>query len=128
MATEFDMVLQQFKSNMLEYKVTGQTVFKQQADIAEKWLNDYISTLNTTIERDATFIDNFAKNYATTNPDITKYKEEIAEARLKGPELQDTYEGEKESQKEEPMDETPYYTKAAVVGGILALAAVVSFL
>lgn len=128
MATEFDRVLAQFRSNMLEYKVTGQTVFKQQADIAEKWLNDYISTLNASIQRDATFIDKFAKNYATTNPDLVKYKDEIAKAREKGPELQDVYEGEKESQEEIPIDETPYYTKAAAVGGILALAAVVSFL
>jgi len=113
---------------MLEYKVTGQAVFKQQADRTEKWLNDYIGTLNASIERDATFIDNFAKNYATTNPDLIKYKNEIAAAREKGPELQDVYEGEKEGQEEAPIDETPYYTKAAVVGGILALAAVVSFL
>jgi len=128
MATEFDRVLNQFKSNMLEYKVTGQTVFKQQADVAEKWLNDYINTLNASIQRDATFIDNFTKNYARTNPDLIKYKEEIEQARVKGPELQDTYEGEKETQKEVAIDETPYYTKAAVLGGILALAAVVSFL
>jgi hypothetical protein len=128
MATEFDSVLRQYRTSMLEYKVTGQAVFKQQADRAEKWLNDYIGTLNASIERDATFIDNFAKNYETTNPDLIKYKNEIAAAREKGPELQDVYEGEKEGQEETPIDETPYYTKAAVVGGILALAAVVSFL
>jgi arginine utilization protein RocB len=128
MATEFDRVLAQFKANTLEYKVTGQSVFKQQADIAEKWLNDYIGTLNDSIQRDASFIDNFAKSYATANPDMMKYKEEIAEARKKGPELQDVYEGEKETQDEQPIDETPFYTKAAVVGGILALAAVVSLL
>lgn len=128
MATEFDRVLRMFKTTTLDYKTTGRVEFKQQADIAEKWLNDYITTLNNSIERDASFIDNFAKKYATTNPDLVKYKEEIARAREKGPELQDVYEGEKESQEEKPIDETPYYTKAAVVGGILALAAVVSFL
>jgi hypothetical protein len=128
MATEFDRVLAQYKANTLEYKVTGQNVFKQQADIAEKWLNDYIITLNDSIQRDASFIDKFAKDYANTNPDMIKYKEEIAEARKQGPELQDVYEGEKETQDEPPIDETPFYTKAAVVGGILALAAVVSFL
>lgn len=128
MATEFDRVLKQFKSSMLEYKVTGQAVFKQQADLAEKWLNDYISTLNSTIQRDATFIDNFAKNYATTNPDLMKYKKEIAAAREKGPELQDVYEGEKELQEEMPLDESYFYTKAAAVGGILAIGAVLSFL
>jgi hypothetical protein len=128
MTTEFDMVLRQFKSNMLEYKVTGQAIFKQQADRSEKWLNDYINTLNTTIQRDATFIDNFAKTYARTNPELIKYKKEIANAREKGPELQDVYEGEKETQEEPPLDETPFYTKAAAVGGILAIGAVLSFL
>jgi hypothetical protein len=113
---------------MLEYKVSGQAAFKQRAEVAEKWLNDYVNTLNQSIQRDATFIDNFAKNYARTNPDLVKYKDEIAEAREKGPELEDVYQGEKEVQKDVPVDETPYYTKAAVVGGILALGALVSFL
>jgi arginine utilization protein RocB len=128
MASEFDRVLDQFKFNMLEYKVSGQTAFKQRAEVAEKWLNDYVNTLNQSIQRDATFIDNFAKNYARTNPELLKYKDEIAEAREKGPELQDVYEGEKEVQEKPPVDESQYYTKAAVVGGILALGAVVSFL
>lgn len=122
------MVLKQFKDSMLEYKITGQTVFKQQADRSEKWMNDYITTLNTTIQRDSTFIDNFAKTYAKTNPELTKYKKEIAEARETGPELQDVYEGEKEAQEQAPIDETPFYTKAAAVGGILAIGAVLSFL
>lgn len=128
MATEFDVVLKQYKASMLEYKVTGQTVFKEQSTIAEKWLNDYISALDQTIKRDADFIDRFAKNYATTNPEITKYKNEIAKARKQGPAIQDTYEGEQISQEEIPVDQTPFYTKAAAVGGLLAIAAVVSFL
>jgi uncharacterized membrane-anchored protein YhcB (DUF1043 family) len=128
MASDFDTVLSQFKSNMLEYKVTGQVGFKQNADTAKKWLDDYITTVNARIESDATFIDTFAKNYATTNPDIVKYKNEIANARKKGPELQDVYEGEQESQEEPPIDPSAYYTKAAAIGGLLAVAAVVSFL
>jgi uncharacterized membrane-anchored protein YhcB (DUF1043 family) len=128
MASEFDRVLQQYKTSLLEYKVTGQSAFKTQADNAERWLNDYITTLNRTIQQDANFIDNFAKEYATTNPELVKYTREIAEIRKKGPELQDIYEGEKRSQDEQPVEESQYYTKAAAVGGILALAAVVSFL
>jgi len=128
MATEFDRVLNQYKSSTLEYKATGQAVFKQQAELAEKWLNDYINTLNSSIQRDATFIDNFAKNYAKTNPELMKYKKEIADAREKGPELQDVYEGEKEVQEEMPLNEAYFYTKAAAVGGILAIGAVLSFL
>ena len=96
MASEFDTVLKQYKSSLLEYKVTGQSVFKAQAEKAEKWLNDYISTLNSSIQRDADFIDRFTKTYEKTNPDLIKYTKEIAEVRKKGPELQDVYEGEKE--------------------------------
>jgi hypothetical protein len=128
MATEFDNVLNRFKRNTLDYKITGQSLFKQQADVDEKWLNEYINALNTSVDRDAAFIDKFAKTYASTNPDLMKYKGEIAEARVKGPELQDIYEAEQEVRQEIPLDETLYYTKAAVVGGILALAAVVTFL
>jgi chromosome segregation ATPase len=128
MASEFDTVLRQFRTSLLEYKVTGQSAYRQQADISEKWLKDYLNTLNQTIQRDATYIDKFAKNYENTNPDLVKFKNEIAKARKKGPELQDVYEGEKQAQNEHPIDETSYYTKAAVVGGILALGAVVSFL
>jgi cell shape-determining protein MreC len=128
MASEFDIVLKQYKASLLEYKVSGESVFKRQADNAEKWLNDYISSLNTSIRQDANRITEFARNYENTNPDLVKYAKQIAEVREKGPKLQDIYEGEKESQAELPIDESQYYTKAAAVGGILALAAVVSFL
>lgn len=128
MASEFDTVLRQFRTSLLEYKVTGQSVYRQQADIAEKWLKDYLNTLHQTIQRDANYIDTFAKNYENTNPELVKFKNEIAKARKQGPELQDVYEGEKQAQEEAPVDESSYYTKAAVVGGILALGAVVSFL
>jgi hypothetical protein len=128
MASEFDTVLKQFRTSLLEYKVTGQSAYKQQAEIAEKWLNDYLATLDKTIQGDANYIDKFAKNYENTNPELVKLKNEIAHARKEGPVLQDVYEGEKKAQEEPPVDESMYYTKAAVVGGILALAAVVSFL
>lgn len=128
MASEFDTVLRQFRTSLLEYKVTGQSAYKQQAEIAEKWLKDYLATLDQSIKSDSNYIDNFAKNYEKTNPELVKFKNEIANARKEGPVLQDVYEGEKKAQDEAPVDESSYYTKAAVVGGILALAAVVSFL
>lgn len=128
MATEFDTVLRQFKAGLLEYKVTGQTVYKRQADVAEKWIRDYLATLNKTIESDATYIDKFAKEYEKTNPELVKFKNEIADARKEGPKLQDIYKAETIAAEEVPVDESGYYTKAAAVGGILALGAIVSFL
>lgn len=128
MASEFETVLRQFRTSLLEYKVTGQSAYRQQSEISEKWLKDYINTMNSTIQRDATYIDKFARNYEKTNPELVKFKNEIATARKEGPKLQDKYEAEKQAQAEVPVDETAYYTKAAVVGGILALGAVVTFL
>jgi hypothetical protein len=127
MASQFDLVLNHYKTSILEYKVSGQVVYKQQAQVYEKWLNDYVNTLNESIQRDGAFIDQFAKNYEKTNPELKKYADEIATARTKGPELQDVYEGEQEMNKEVPINESLYYTKAAAVGGILALGAVLSF-
>ena len=96
--------------------------------MAEKWIRDYLGTLDKTIERDATYIDKFAKEYERTNPDLMKFKNEIAEARKEGPKLQDIYKAETIAAEEVPVDESGYYTKAAAVGGILALGAIVSFL
>ena len=108
--------------------MTGQSTYKQQAEAAEKWLNDYIKTLQQTIQNDSNFIDQFAKNYEKTNPELTKFQKEIADARKQGPKLNDLYEGELKTKEEVVRDDSMYYTKAAIIGGVLALAAVVSFL
>lgn len=128
MISAFDSVLGQYRRSMLEYKVTGKSVFKDQANRSEKWLKDYLNQLNRTIQQDATYIDRFVKTYERTNPDLVKYRKEIDKARTKGPELQDVYQGEQIAQKEPMLDEQMFYTKAAVVGGILAIGAVLSFL
>jgi hypothetical protein len=128
MSGSFESVLNQYKRATLEYKVTGQSVFKDQAAKSEAWLKQYLTGLNQAIQRDATYIDRFVKTYEKTNPDIVKFTKEIKLARTKGPELQDIYEGEQEVRKEVPVDESVFYTKAAVIGGVLAIGAVVSFL
>ena len=128
MSGSFESVLNQYKRATLEYKVTGQSVFKDQAAKSEAWLKQYLTGLNQAIQRDATYIDRFVKTYEKTNPDIVKFTKEIKLARTKGPELQDIYEGEQEVRKEVPVDESIFYTKAAVIGGVLAIGAVVSFL
>jgi peptidoglycan hydrolase CwlO-like protein len=128
MTSEFDNVLTQYKLSLLEYKVTGQSTYKQQAEVAEKWLNDYIKTLQQSIQSDSNFIDQFTKTYEQTNPELAKFQKEIADARKKGPQLHDVYEGEMKTKEEVVRDDSIYYTKAAIVGGVLAIAAVVSFL
>ena len=127
MTSEFESVVTRYKLSLLEYKVTGQSTYKQQAEVAEKWLNDYLKALQQSIQSDSNFIDQFAKNYEKTNPELVKFQKEIAEARKQGPELNDLYEGELKSKEEVVRDDSMYYTKAAIVGGVLALGAVLSF-
>jgi len=128
MTSEFDSVVTRYKLSLLEYKVTGQSTYKQQAEVAEKWLNDYLKALQQSIQSDSNFIDQFAKNYEKTNPELAKFQKEIAEARKQGPELNDLYEGELKTKEQVVRDDSMYYTKAAIIGGVLALGAVLSFL
>jgi hypothetical protein len=127
MTTEFDSVVTRYKLSLLEYKVTGQSTYRQQAEVAEKWLNDYLKGLQQSIQSDSSFIDQFAKNYEQTNPELVKFQKQIADARKQGPELNDLYEGELKTKEQVIHDDSIYYTKAAIIGGVLALAAVVSF-
>jgi hypothetical protein len=127
MATDFERILEQYKANLLEYKVTGRSDYKTRANTSEKWLRDYIATLNRSVQADAAYISRFVKEYEDTNPELIKFQKEIRNARTKGPELSDIYEGEQKVLTEEPVDETLFYTKVAAIGGILALAAVASF-
>ena len=127
MTSEFESVVTRYKLSLLEYKVTGQSTYKQQAEVAEKWLNDYLKALQQNIQSDSNFIDQFAKNYEKTNPELVKFQKEIAEARKQGPELNDLYEGELKTKEEVVRDDSIYYTKAAIIGGVLALGAVLSF-
>jgi hypothetical protein len=127
MATEFEVILEQYKANLLEYKVTGRSDYKTRANTAEKWIRDYIATLNKSVEMDAAYINRFVKEYENTNPELIQFQKEIQNARKKGPELSDIYEGEQKVLPEDPVDETLFYTKVAAIGGILALAAVASF-
>ena len=128
MASEFDRILEQYKSNLLEYKVTGQSEYKTRANRAERWIQDYIATLNKSVRMDSAYITKFVKEYESTNPDLIKFQKDIQLARKKGPELSDVYEGEQKTLPEEPVvDEWMFYTKVAAVGGIFALVAVASF-
>lgn len=124
---EFETKLEEYKANLLEFKVTGASEYKARADRAEKWVQDYIRTLRTSVQSDAAYISRFVKEYENANPDIVKFQKDIQEAREKGPELSDLYEGEKKVIVQEPVDESLFYTKVAAIGGILAIGAVAAF-
>jgi hypothetical protein len=125
---EFETKLEEYKANLLEFKVTGVSEYKTRADRAEKWVQDYIRTLRTSVQSDAAYISRFVKEYENANPDLVRFQKEIQEAREKGPELSDIYEGEKKVLPADTgVDQTLFYTKVAAIGGILAIGAVAAF-
>lgn len=123
---EFRETIDMYRTNLLQYKVTGNAGFKTAADTAKKWLDDYLLKLNSETEAGKKDIQDFVKNYESSASELASLKKDMATIRKKGPELQTIYETEHETQKEASVDFSIYYTKGAVLGGIMALVAVAS--
>ena len=129
MTSEFEKTLGLYQKNLTEYKVSGNAAYKVAADTTKKWLDDYIKTMEQRTEANKKEIQDFVENYAKSDTDMATLKKEMAEIRKKGPELQIQYETEKNAQKEEAdNDFTMYYTKGAVLAGVVGLVAVASFI
>ena len=128
MDANYQTMLNRFQSNYLDYKLTGQESYKVQYLAAENWLNRYIQTLQQTKQQNNSFIQQFTNEYATTNKDIVDAQGTLKMVKEKGPELQDTYETLKEVNEDVPTDYSQYYTKALVLGGLLAIVGVLNAL
>ena len=124
MAQDFDSILEVFRRNTLEYKVTGNAAYKAAADNAQRWLDEYVESIQSSTMQNASYIDNFVKDYEQTNPELVKMQQQIKKVREEGPVLQDVLETEQEAQQSLPVDYSSYYTKGAVLGTVLAIAAV----
>jgi anion-transporting ArsA/GET3 family ATPase len=128
MGSEFDTTLDLYRRNLVEYKVSGNAAFKVAAENAKKWLDDSLKTMETNADKNKKEIEEFVKNYDKSDKELAELKADMQKIREEGPELQVTYETEHESLKEEEaaVDYTAYYTKGAVLAGVIALAAVAS--
>jgi hypothetical protein len=115
---EFERSLQEYRNASLQYKLTGNPGYKTQADGWKKWITEQIGDVRTAVTENATYIQNFVKQYETSDQDLVTLQSNLRDIRTKGPELQAQYETEKEAQKQEPVDFTPFYAK---VGGLAAL-------
>jgi len=124
MDNSYQTMINKFKSNYLDYKLTGEEKYKTEYLVAEQWLRKYNETLKKVKDTNNGFIQNFVSEYAKSNEDIVKAQSQIRNAKTKGPELQDTYQTLKESNEEVVPDYSPYYTKLAVVGGLGAIVAI----
>jgi hypothetical protein len=125
-SSEFDRTLELYRTNLLQAKVTGNMAFKTASDNAKKWLDDYLVEQRKTVDDKKKEIEEFVRSYENSEDDLTKLKADMQEVRSKGPELQSLYETEHKTQEEEPIDLSLYYTKGAILGGVVALILVAS--
>jgi hypothetical protein len=130
MTSEFEKTLDLYQKNLTEYKVSGNAAYKVASDTTKKWLDDYIKSMEERTEASKQEIQDFVEEYAKSDTDMATLKKDMAEIREKGPELQIQYETENNAQKEEKaeMDFTMYYTKGAVLAGVIGLVTVASFI
>jgi hypothetical protein len=128
MGSDFENTLDLYRRNLVEYKVSGNSAFKVASDNAKKWLDDSLKTMEENADKSKKEIEDFVKTYDESDKDLATLKDEMREIREEGPELQVTYETEHESLKQEEVaiDYTTYYTKGAVLAGVIALVAVAS--
>ncbi len=122
----FEYTLNMFRQYYLDYKVTGSPSSKIAYEGMQKWLDTHIQSLQKNVDDKGTQINTFVTNYQQSNPELVKMQGELKNIREQAPKLKDQYETEKTASEVAPRDLTPYYTKAAIFGGLLALMAVAS--
>jgi alkyl hydroperoxide reductase subunit AhpF len=123
---DFTTVLNRFKSNLTEYKATGNSAYKTAIDTDKAWLDAYIGSLQAQSQQQQNAITQFVAKYEQTNPELVQMQKQMKEIQAEGPKVQDLYETEKEATKEEPIDYSTYYVKAGLIVGVGALALLVS--
>lgn len=128
MATqEVEKILNDYKTNLLGYKVTGSVAYKQAYQAQKTWLDTYNKSLQTVIQNNNNIINKFTREYRNTNPEITTMQDQIKMIKQKGPELEDEITAIQErNQSETEVDWTPFYSKLVVIGALVGVAAVVT--
>lgn len=120
----FEEILARYSQAVLEYKTTGNSSFKMQADVDKKWLDEYIRWLETQSETQSGRIQAFLAEYQSTNPDLMRLQGQLRSVKDQGPKLQNDLDTIRESTKEEPFDYTQVYIKGGLIAGVLGLIAV----
>lgn len=124
---DFETVLNRYRTNLIEYKLTGNSAFKALLETDRAWLDSYIQIMRNQTQEQQNYIQNFVTQYRNTNPELVEMQERIQNVRKEGPVLDDTYQTELEAQQQEPLDFSPYYVKAGLIAGVFGVLVVMSF-
>lgn len=126
--TSIPQALQYLRDNLLEYKMTGNDMYKTAYDGTKRWIDNYIATLNTQVARDADGISSQITSYETATPDLAKSQADFQAVKAEGPKLENTYLTIKKQMDQStaaPTDAGTYVKGAIAAGlglGALALA------
>lgn len=121
----FSQVLDEYKLNYLNYRVTGDARYKTAYESLQQWLDKAIEEQSKRVDTNAERIGAFVQEYSTTNADLLALQKSMKEIRTQGPKLQDQL--ETEVRREEPVvDYTDLYVKGVVIVTLVGIALVVS--
>jgi hypothetical protein len=127
--TSIPQALQYLQDNLLEYKMTGNDMYKTAYDGTKRWIDTYIATLNTQVARDADGISSQITSYETATPELAKSQADFQAVKAEGPKLENTYLTIKKQMDQAtgaPTD-SGTYVKGAIAAGLGLGALVLAF-
>jgi hypothetical protein len=120
-------MLEQMRDNLLEYKMTGDPRYKSAYTGIKAWMDQYVASLNTRLQREADSISAEVARYRTANADLADTQAEFQQVRRDGPALENAYLTIKRQVDEVPEpDLTSFYVKVGIAGALVVGAIVVS--
>ena len=128
--TQFQQALEVYRTNYLEYKVTGRSEYKEAYLRAQAIVEQYLANLRKKIGNDASYVDGFVRKYADSNKRLTRLRDQSRAIQREGPILQDEYDVKKRLNETSvvSVDYSPYYVKGAIIAGVAGIAYVASLL
>jgi hypothetical protein len=112
-------VLEQMRDNLLEYKMTGKSEYKQVYEGAKAWLDRYIANLNVALTREADAINADVDSYRTAGTEMAKVQTDFQTVKTEGPQLENKYLTIQKQMNQIPgADTTNLYVKGGIVAGL----------
>jgi hypothetical protein len=118
-----------YRTNYVQYKLTGDSSYKIAYENAQKWIERYIQSQQAMLDSNKSYIDKFVVEYSNTNPELSKLQRDMKRIQTQGPELQDKYQtNHRIMGHSKEVDTTPYYIKGGVIAGVVGILAVLSLM
>lgn len=127
--SNFRSALEVYRTNYLEYKLTGQAAYKEAYESAQAIIEEYLQNLQKRVNEDASYVDTFVKEYANANQTLMELRDKSQQIQKEGPLLQNQYVVQKRLTDSNPTtDYSQYYVKAGMVVAALGIAYIGSLL